>query len=99
MLESLFNPAAIAVIGASNDQRKVGYSVLRNLCRFRFPGRLYPVNPAGGEILGLKAYAKVGDIGQSVDLAILVIPATSVPAALRDCAAAGIRSAVIISAG
>src|SRR5512147_1852542 len=99
MLESLFRPASIAVIGASNDQRKVGHSVLRNLCQFKFPGLLYPVNPAGGEILGLRAYAKIGDIGQPVDLAVLVIPAPLVPAALRDCAEAGIHSAIVISAG
>jgi acetyltransferase len=99
MLESLFYPASIAVVGASADQKKVGYSILRNLCQFKFPGRLYPVNPAGGEILGLKAHAKIGDIGQPVDLAVIVIPAKYVPAALRDCAAAGIRSAVVISAG
>ncbi|HET7317515.1 MAG TPA: acetate--CoA ligase family protein [Nitrospirota bacterium] len=99
MLETLFHPASIAVVGASNDQRKVGHSVLRNLCQFRFPGRLYPVNPAGGEILGHRAYAKIGDIGQPVDLAVIVIPAPFVPAALRECAAAGIRSAIVISAG
>src|SRR5512135_2381678 len=99
MLETLFHPASIAVVGASNDQRKVGHSVLRNLCQFRFPERLYPVNPAGGEILGHRAYAKIGDIGQPVDLAVIVIPAPFVPAALRECAAAGIRSAVVISAG
>ena len=99
MLESLFRPASIAVVGASNDQRKVGHSVLRNLCQFKFAGRLYPVNPAGGEILGLRAYAKIGDIGQPVDLAVIVIPAPFVPAALRECAAAGIHSAIVISAG
>src|SRR5512147_1187089 len=99
MLESLFQPASIAVVGASNDQRKVGHSVLRNLCQFSFPGRLYPVNPAGGEILGIGAYAKIGDIGLPVDLAVIVIPAPLVPAALRDCAEAGIHSAIVISAG
>ncbi|HEX9114299.1 MAG TPA: CoA-binding protein, partial [Nitrospirota bacterium] len=99
MLEFLFHPASIAVVGASSDQRKVGHSVLRNLFQFRFPGRLYPVNPAGGEILGHRAYAKIGDIGQPVDLAVIVIPASFVPAALRECAAAGIRSAIVISAG
>src|SRR5512142_2993000 len=99
MLESLFHPASIAVVGASNDQRKVGHSVLRNLCQFRFPGRLYPVNPAGGEIFGHRAYAKIGDIGQPVDLAVIVIPAPYVPASLRECAQAGIKSAIVISAG
>ncbi|MGE5174223.1 MAG: acetate--CoA ligase alpha subunit [Betaproteobacteria bacterium] len=99
MLESLFNPGAIAVIGASADAKKVGHAVLNNLQRFKFPGRLYPVNPAGGEILGLKAYSTVADIGQELDLAVIVIPAKYVPASLRECASAGIKSAIVISAG
>jgi acetyltransferase len=99
MLESLFNPRAIAVIGASADPGKVGYAVLNNLIRFKFMGALYPVNPSCGELLGLKAYAKIGDIGRPVDLAIIVIPAKFVPDSLRACAAAGIKSAIVISAG
>ena len=99
MLEGLFNPNAIAVIGASADPKKVGHAVLNNLLRFKFRGALYPVNPSRGEILGLKVYANVSDIGQPVDLAIIVIPAKFVPASLRECAAAGIKSAIVISAG
>jgi len=99
MLEGLFNPNAIAVIGASADPRKVGHAVLNNLLRFKFKGALYPVNPSRGEILGLKVYANVSDIVQPVDLAIIVIPAKFVPSSLRECAAAGIRSAIVISAG
>ena len=99
MLEALFNPASIAVIGASQDPKKVGYAVLDNLKKYGFRGGLYPVNPAGGEILGLKAYAKLADIGKEVDLAVIAIPARFVPEALRECAAAGIASAVVLSAG
>ncbi len=99
MLDSLFNPGAIAVIGASADPKKVGHAVLNNLIRFKFMGALYPVNPSCSEILGLKAYAKVSDIGQPIDLAIIVIPAKFVPDSLRECAAAGIKSAIVISAG
>ncbi len=99
MLEALFNPASIAVIGASRDPGKVGHAVLSNLQKYGFRGELFPVNPAGGEILGLRTYARVSDIGRRVDLAILVIPARGVPASLRECAAAGIKSAIVISAG
>jgi len=99
MLKSLFNPGAIAVIGASADPRKVGYAVLNNLIRFKFTGALYPINPSSGEILGLKVYANVSDVGLPIDLAIIVIPAKFVPDSLRACAAAGITSAVVISAG
>ena len=99
MLDALFDPRSIAVIGASADPKKVGYAVLNNLIRFKFPGRLTPVNPSGGEILGLRTSAVVGDIGEPVDLAVIVIPARFVAASLRECAAAGIRAAIVISAG
>jgi acetyltransferase len=99
MLESLFNPGSIAVIGASQDPKKVGHAVLDNLKKFNFPGKLYPINPAGSEILGLKVYQKLADIGKEVDLAIIAIPARFVPDSLRECAAAGIGAAIILSAG
>jgi len=99
MLDSFFNPESIAVVGASADARKVGHAVLNNLCRFKFKGNLYPINPSGGEILGLKAYPKISDIGRDVDLAIIIIPARFVPDSLRECAASGIKSAIVLSAG
>ena len=99
MLDAIFNPAAIAVIGASSDPNKVGHAVLNNLIRFNYRGSLHPVNPSGGEILGLPAFRAVADIRQPVDLAIIVIPARFVPASLRECAAAGVRAAIVISAG
>jgi acetyl coenzyme A synthetase (ADP forming)-like protein len=99
MLETFFNPRVIAVIGASQNPTKVGHAVLNNLLKFKFTGVLHPVNPAGGEILGLKASARIADINGPVDLAVIAIPARAVPDALRQCAAVGIRSAVILSAG
>jgi len=99
MLDSFFNPGSIAVVGASADARKVGHAVLNNLCRFKFKGNLYPINPSGGEILGLKAYSKISDIGRDVDLAIIIIPARFVPDSLRECAASGIKSVIVLSAG
>ena len=99
MLDALFNPRSIAVIGASHDPMKVGNVVLNNLIRHKFRGRLCPVNPSGGEILGLKAYPTVSAIGNDTDLAVIAVPARIVPGSLRECAAAGIRSAVILSAG
>jgi acetyltransferase len=99
MLDAFFDPRSIAVIGASSDEKKVGHAVLNNLIRFKYQGRLYPVNPSGGNILGLQTCAKVSDIRDAVDLAVIVIPARHVPASLRECAAAGMRAAVVISAG
>ena len=53
MLDALFHPASIAVVGASRDEKKVGHAVLSNLIKYRYPGRLFPINPSGAEILGL----------------------------------------------
>jgi len=59
MLDALFNPRSIAVIGASHDPKKVGHAVLNNLIRYKYRGKLCPVNPSGGEILGLQTYPTV----------------------------------------
>jgi acetyltransferase len=99
MLESLFNPSSIAVIGASPDPRKVGHAILRNLKQFGYSGRLYPINPSAPEVLGLRAYPTVASIGALVDLAVIAIPARFVPDAIKECAAARIRTVVVISAG
>jgi acetyl coenzyme A synthetase (ADP forming)-like protein len=94
---SLLRPETIAVIGASPDPAKIGYSILRNL--LSFPGRLYPVNPAHDEILGKKTYHSVGAIPEPIDLAVIVIPAHNVPSVLGQAAERGARMAVIISSG
>ncbi len=99
MFETLFNPGSITVIGASQDTKKVGHAVLDNLKKFNYPGKLYPVNPAGGEILGLKTYPNLKETGARIDLAVIAIPARMVHQALIDCSQAGIGSAVILSAG
>lgn len=99
MLDGLFNPASIAVVGASRETRKVGFAVLNNLIRFGYQGRLYPVNPSAEDILGLATFPKVSSTGGDIDLAVIVVPARYVPDTLMDCAQSRVRSAVIISAG
>ncbi len=99
MLDALFHPRSIAVIGASLDPKKVGHAVLDNLIRFSYKGSIYPVNPSGGNILGLTVSPGISDIEEHPDLAVIAIPARFVPGALRECADAGVRAAVILSAG
>src|SRR5208283_3130325 len=99
MLESIFNPESIAVIGASRDPRKVGYAVLHNLIQFNFGGGIYPINPSADCILGLKTYPSVPAVGKPIGLAVIAVPARAVPDALLDCAVAGTGAAVILSAG
>jgi acetyltransferase len=98
-LKSLFEPSSIAIVGASARQGAVGQAVFRNLLLNGFTGTLYPVNHRHHSIMGVKTYPSVAAIDDPVDLAILIVPAASVPAVLDDCAAKGVNSAVVISAG
>jgi len=99
MIDAIFNPEAIAVIGASAEEKKVGHAVLKNLIQQGYTGKLYPVNPAKEEILSLKCYSSVSEIPDKIDLAVIVIPAKAVAEALKDCGKAGVKGIVIISAG
>ena len=98
MLEKLFYPASVAVIGASKEPGKVGRAVLDNLIH-GFGGKIYPINPKAAEIEGLRCYKSVRDVPDAIDLAVIVIPAKLVPQAVRECGEKGIQYLVIISAG
>ncbi|WP_228024500.1 bifunctional acetate--CoA ligase family protein/GNAT family N-acetyltransferase [cf. Phormidesmis sp. LEGE 11477] len=98
-LDVFFNPQAIALIGATDKPTSVGRRLLWNLIRNPFGGTVYPVNPKRSSVLGIKAYAHLLDIPESVDLAVIAIPAPAVPGAIRDCVAAGVKGAIVISSG
>jgi len=97
-LHPLFNPRSVAVIGATNNWNKWGFSTFTS-ARHGFEGEVYPVNNTESEVLGRKAFARVTDIPGQVDLAVFVIPASSVPSVMEDCVAKGVKAGVIISAG
>ncbi len=97
-IDPFFNPGSLALIGASRSHGKGGNIILRNLMKAGFKGTLYPINPSGHDILGMKTYKNLGDIPGTVDLAMIVIPKTAVSEALEDCAAKGVK-AVILSTG
>jgi acetyltransferase len=99
VLDTLFYPKSVAVIGASQGPQKVGYALLNNLLRFGYQGKIYPINPRADEILGIKTYKSIFDVPDEIGLAVVSIPAAMVPDCIRDCIKRGIRSAVIISAG
>jgi acyl-CoA synthetase (NDP forming) len=98
-LACMFTAHSVAVVGASPNPEKVGHLILANILKGRFEGRVYPINPAGGEILGKRAYRSLGDVPDHIELAVLVIPAPQVAGVLREAAASGVGSAVIISGG
>lgn len=98
-LDSFFAPASIALIGASRDHEKIPGRLLAMLRKNEFPGKIYPVNPNYQEIDGLTCYKSIAEIGAPIDLAVIIIPARAVLPALEQCAAVGVKNAVIISSG
>src|SRR5499427_8208109 len=98
-LEPLFVPRSVAVIGATDRAGTVGRSVVANLVDSKFPLKIYPVNPSHLEVTGIQTQKRVSDIPGAVDLALVVTPAQTVPQIIGECVDAGVKSAVVISAG
>lgn len=99
MLDHLFKPRSIAVIGASRDEGKVGHAVLRNLINGGFKGPIYPVNPNATEILGLKCYSSLSNINAIPEQIIVAVPPTSAVEVIKDAVRIRVRSAVVLTAG
>ncbi len=99
MLESLFRPKAVAVIGASSKELSIGNRVIKNLIDFGFKGSIYPINPSANEIRGIKAYPSILDCPGPVDVVHMVIPARFVPQAVEDCGKKGVQHIIINSGG
>src|SRR4030042_6310265 len=98
-LTAFFKPRGVAVIGATTDPTKLGYGLARNLVQSNFQGVVHFINPKGGRLLGQTLYQDMSQVPDPVDLAIALIPAESVPEALRDCGKRGIRAVIIGSGG
>ncbi|BAY33226.1 GCN5-related N-acetyltransferase [Nostoc carneum NIES-2107] len=98
-LDFIFSPRNVAVIGATEKQGSVGRTLLWNLISSPFGGTVFPVNPKRNSILGIKAYPTIFDVPEKVDLAVIATPAPTVPGIIADCVTAGVKSAIILSAG
>jgi acetyl coenzyme A synthetase (ADP forming)-like protein len=98
-MNHLMRPRAIAVIGASEQEGKIGNSVMRNLVDGGFPGEIYPVNPKASEILGKKVYADVSELPEDVDVAVFAIPAKLVVDTIAKVGDKGIPTAILIPSG
>jgi acetyltransferase len=100
MLDGLFRPRAVAVIGASENPYSIGHIVVRNLVRYGFKGPVFPVNPKGGCIRSMQAYPSILDVPcDTIDLVNISIRNTLVPAALEECGKKGVKFAIVHSAG
>ncbi|OGR97827.1 MAG: acetyl CoA synthetase subunit alpha, partial [Elusimicrobia bacterium RIFCSPLOWO2_01_FULL_64_13] len=98
-LDAIFSPRNVAVVGATDKAGSVGRTILWNLISSPFGGTVFPVNPKRSGVLGVKAYPNVGSLPEPVDLAVIVTPSPTVPGVIRECVAAGVKGAVVISAG
>ena len=98
-LDFIFQPETVAVIGATEKEGSVGRTVLWNLISNPFGGTIYPVNPKRNNVLGIRAYPSIGEIPDKIDLAAIVTPAPTVPSVIDECVKAGVKGAIIISAG
>ena len=98
-LEKMINPASIAVVGASANEKKNGGRLFRYLVENQYPGKLYPINPGASEIKGYKAYANIREVPEDIDLACIIVEAKSVPKVMEDCVAKGVKAVIVYSSG
>lgn len=98
-LGPFFNPRSVAVVGASRDPRRLGHLLFRHVLESGFTGTAYPVNPSAHAIAAVRAYARVSDVPERIDLALLAVPAREILQTVEDCIGAGVRAVAILSAG
>ena len=99
VLTGLLRPKSIAVIGASNKEGKIGYTVVKNLIESQYQGPIYPINPNDAEVLGIKAYHSVLDVPGEIDAAVVIVPAKLVPGVAEECGKKGVKGLIIIASG
>jgi len=99
MMNYLFEPCSVAIIGVSNNFAKWGFIILHNLLMGRYPGKIYPINPKEKEILGFICYPSVLEVPGEIDLALITIPAQDTPKAVKECVEKKVKAIVVISAG
>ena len=99
MLDALFRPRSVAVIGASTKELSIGNRVIKNLIDFGFKGPIYPINPKADEVRGIPALKSIHDAPDNIDVVHMVIPAKFVPQAMEDCGKKGVKHVIINSGG
>lgn len=98
-MNRIMKPRSVAVIGASNEEGKIGNSVMKNLINGGYKGDIYPVNPKADEVVGKKAYKSISEVSGDVDVAVFAVPAKFVAGALEECGQKGVAGAVLIPSG
>jgi acetyltransferase len=98
-LNALLQPKSVAIVGASSQPGKIGYTVIENLIKGNYTGRIYPINPTATEILGLKVYPNVSAVPGSIDLAVITVPVKTVCQVAEECGQKGVPALSVITSG
>ena len=98
-IHTMLNPKSVAIIGASQQEGGVGFTLFQNLLQSNFKWNVYPVNPKYDEVQGKACKKAVGEIAEVIDLAVIATPAQTIPGILKECGAKGVPSVMILSAG
>ena len=98
-LNAILRPKSVAIIGASTDVKKCGYRGFQNITAGGYNGKLYLVNPRGGELAGRKIYSSVLEIDDDIDIAVTPLPINAIENVVKECAQKGVKGIVIITAG
>jgi acyl-CoA synthetase (NDP forming) len=98
-VSAFFEPRAVAVCGSLKENVGAGYGAIKNMLDLGFRGKIYPVNPSGGEVLGLAAYSSLDEVPGPADLAMVIIPPPAVPGVIEQCARKGIKAVIIGTEG
>ena len=99
VLDPIFRPSSVAVIGASTQHGTIGRETLHNILVAEFNGKVFPVNPKASVIHSIKAYSTILDVPDAVDLAIVIVPKQFVAEGARQCGEKGVKGLVVVSAG
>jgi acyl-CoA synthetase (NDP forming) len=98
-LDLIFNARSVAIVGASTNPEKLGYEILNNLINMGYEGPIYPINPKADEVLGLKAYPSLSDVGKPIDVIAVIVPGKFAPGVIEEAGRLGVKGAVVISGG
>lgn len=98
-LGEFFRPRSVAVVGATNNPFKINYRLVQNLVESGFLGKIFPINPNSEEIFGIKAFRRLQDVPDKIDLVVTAVPATRTMDVVRECCALGIKRLVIVTGG
>jgi len=98
-LDLIFNARSVAIVGASSNPEKLGYEILNNLINMGYEGPIYPINPKADEVLGLKAYPSLTDVGKPIDVIAVIVPGKFAPGVIEEAGRLGVKGAVVISGG